>query len=304
LTTVRVRRAKQKGCQLRIAVGIATVGRPALLRAVLEELARQSRRPDHIVICAPTEADVQGVEADPTPEIVVGPRGLTIQRNAILGRLDDFDVVQFFDDDFLPSQGYLLAMEQAFAMDATIAMATGSVLADGIKGPGIDLDTARAILAADAAGKVGTAIEQVEDAYGCNMAVRLAASRASQCRFDERLPLYGWMEDVDFSRRLARHGRIVKLIGAKGIHLGAKQGRQSGVRLGYSQIANPIYLSRKGSCPWPRSLRLMGRNIAANLARSLIPEPYIDRAGRVSGNLKAFVDLIAGRLDPQRVLEL
>jgi len=48
----------------------------------------------------------------------------------------------------------------------------------------------------------------------------------------------------------------------------------------------------------------MSRNIAANLLRSLTPEPYVDRAGRVAGNLKAFGDLIAGRLDPGRVLEL
>jgi GT2 family glycosyltransferase len=289
---------------LRIAVGIATIGRSGLLAAVLEELARQSRRADRIVVCAPTEADVEGVTAHAALEIVIGPRGLTTQRNAILARLGEFDVVQFFDDDFLPARDYLFVVEQAFAADPAVAMATGSVLADGIKGPGIDLDIARTILAAAATGTCGTTFELVEDAYGCNMAVRLAAVRAAQCRFDERLPLYGWMEDVDFSRQLARHGCIVKLAGAKGVHLGVKQGRQSGVRLGYSQIANPIYLARKGTCPWPRSLRLMTRNIAANLARSLLPEPYIDRAGRVSGNLKAFGDLIVGRLDPGRVLEL
>jgi len=265
---------------------------------------RQSRLPDRVVVCAPSDADVGGIKTGPALEIVVGPRGLTIQRNAILACLDDFDVVQFFDDDFLPATDYLAVAERAFAADPTIAMATGSVIADGIKGPGIDLDTARSIVAACATGAVDTTFELVEDAYGCNMAVRLAAARAMQCRFDERLPLYGWMEDVDFSRQLARHGRIVRLAGARGVHLGIKQGRQSGVRLGYSQIANPIYLSRKGTCPWPRSLRLMSRNIAANLLRSLTPEPYVDRAGRVAGNLKAFGDLIAGRLDPGRVLEL
>jgi GT2 family glycosyltransferase len=136
------------------------------------------------------------------------------------------------------------------------------------------------------------------------MAVRLAAVRAAQCRFDERLPLYGWLEDVDFSRQLAREGRIAKLSAARGVHLGVKQGRQSGVRLGYSQIANPIYPSRKGTCPWPRALRQISRNVAMNLARSLNPEPYVDRAGRFAGNLKAMRDLVTGRLDPQRILEL
>ena len=71
-----------------------------------------------------------------------------------------------------------------------------------------------------------------------------------------------------------------------------------------SQIANAVYLARKGTCPWPRSLRQMGRNVGMNLARALRPEPYVDRAGRLKGNLKAVRDLVAGRLHPQRILEL
>jgi GT2 family glycosyltransferase len=295
----------QGTAELRIAVGIATVGRAPLLRAIVEELAQQTRMPDRIVICAPTQADVDGVPAGPTTEIVIGARGLTRQRNVILGRVDDFDVVVFFDDDFVPAPTYMAAVERLFAAQSDVAMATGSVIADGIIGPGLSLDDVRRRLAQ--AGSVldsDASVEEVSNGYGCNMAVRLATARAAQCRFDERLPLYGWMEDVDFSRQLARHGRIVKAAAAQGFHLGVKRGRQSGVRLGYSQVANPIYLSRKGTCPWPRTLRLMSRNIAANLVRSLRPEPYIDRLGRVLGNLKALRDLATGRLDPQRILEL
>jgi GT2 family glycosyltransferase len=134
--------------------------------------------------------------------------------------------------------------------------------------------------------------------------LRVAAVAAGQYRFDEKLPLYGWLEDVDFSLRLGQRGRIVKAMAAQGVHLGIKKGRQSGRRLGYSQIANPIYLSRKGVFPWRRALRLMSRNIAANLLRLPHPEPYIDRFGRASGNIKAFGDLLTGRLTPERILEL
>jgi GT2 family glycosyltransferase len=290
---------------LRIAVGIATIGRPVLLAAVIDELARQTRLADRIVICAPSAADVDGLSSSSTVEIIVGPRGLTRQRNAILEHVSDFDILQFFDDDFLPAPSYLHKVEETFELRPEVVMATGRVIADGIIGPGLSFDEARHQLAA------GEKPEQrrsqwrtVPSVYGCNMAVRLSAARLAQCRFDERLPLYGWLEDVDFSRQLAPHGRIVRIGGAQGIHLGYKQGRQSGVRLGYSQIANPIYLSRKGTCPWPRALRLMSRNIVMNLARSLNPEPYIDRAGRVVGNLKGIQDLFTGRLAPERILEL
>jgi GT2 family glycosyltransferase len=287
---------------VRIAVGIASVGRPQLLQIVVEELQRQTRLADRVIICAPTADDTAGIAADPQAEIIVGPRGLTRQRNAILERAAGFDILQFFDDDFLPAPTYLAEVEHAFAAATDIVMTTGLVIADGIIGPGLAVDEARQRLTAADSGLIAN--ELVANGYGCNMAVRLATARRAQCRFDERLPLYGWLEDVDFSRQLARHGRVVKVGAARGVHLGVKQGRQPGIRLGYSQIANPIYLSRKGTCPWSRSLRIMSRNIAMNLARSLKPEPYIDRVGRASGNLRALTDLVGGRLAPERILEL
>ena len=287
---------------MRLAVGIASVGRPALLGEVLDELRTQTRPPDRIVLCVPGADDIAGVCVDGM-DVVIGPRGLTRQRNAIIERLGDFEICQFFDDDFVPAATYLAEVDRAFAAASDIVVITGDVIADGITGPGLDIAEARRKLASVPVA-AAHGVEPAENGYGCNMAVRLTAAREAQCRFDERLPLYGWLEDVDFSRQLARKGRIVRLPSARGVHLGVKQGRQSGVRLGYSQIANPIYLSRKGTCPWPRSLGQMSRNVAMNIARSFRPEPFIDRIGRLKGNLKAFGDLAAGRLDPQRILEL
>ena len=136
------------------------------------------------------------------------------------------------------------------------------------------------------------------------MAIRLATARAHGLRFDERLPLYAWSEDMDFTHRIGRHGCIVKLHGARGVHLGVKSGRSSGRRLGYSQVANPLYLRAKGSYTWRRALGSVGRNVAANVARALWSEPWVDRRGRLVGNLLGFVDLARGRLDPERVLEV
>lgn len=288
---------------LRIAVGIATVGRPQLLRVALAELARQSRQPDLVIVCAPTADDVGELECAMEVDVVVGPRGLTRQRNAILDRAAQCDAVIFFDDDFLAAPSYLGVVEQVLAAHSDIVMVTGTVVADGIIGPGLTIAEARHRLMTVEPGSNG-AMREAANGYGCNMAVRVAAAIEGRCRFDDRLPLYGWLEDVDFSRQIARCGRIVKLTAAQGVHLGIKQGRQSGVRLGYSQIANPIYLSRKGTCSWGRALRLMSGNIVANCLRSLKPEPYIDRLGRAAGNLRAFRDLFMGRLAPERILEL
>ncbi len=290
---------------LRIAVGIATVGRPHILRIALEQLARQSRPADCVLVCAPTVADLDDAIGRATAEIILGPLGLTRQRNAILQHARQYDILVFFDDDFLPAPSYLAAVEDVFRAHADVVMMTGAVIADGVVGAGLAPGEALRLLAdAPPIRDAGDGLDEVANGYGCNMAVRLTAVRDTQCDFDEKLPLYGWLEDVDFSLRLASMGRIVRASAARGVHLGIKQGRQSGIRLGYSQIANPFYLARKGTCPWPRALRTMTRNIAANCLRSLRPEPYIDRRGRLAGNMMGLRDLIERKLDPERILEL
>ena len=128
--------------------------------------------------------------------------------------------------------------------------------------------------------------------------------RRVQELFDEILPLYGWQEDIDFSVRIRSYGRIVKSSGLRGVHLGIKAGRTSGVRFGYSQMINPIYLVRKGSMSWQHAAKLMSRNIAANLARSLFPEPWVDRRGRLRGNALALLDISKGLIAPGRILEM
>jgi hypothetical protein len=49
---------------------------------------------------------------------------------------------------------------------------------------------------------------------------------------------------------------------------------------------------------------LMWRNLVANFARSIYPEPWIDRRGRLKGNLLALKDLVVGDLSPGRIVNL
>lgn len=303
-------RAVPAGLPLRIAVGIATVGRPTIACATIDRLAKQTRRPDRIVVSVPAGADcpwepgsAQTAPALSGVTIIVGTRGLTAQRNAILRALFDADIVCFFDDDFVPHAGYLAAVEAAFRADPGLVGTTGLVVADGITGPGYDAAQAATILQ-DVREDRPAAPVPTYNAYGCNMAFRLAVIRAHRLAFDEALPAYGWLEDVDFSRRIAQYGHVARLDGAVGVHLGVKGGRVSGRRFGYSQIANPLYLVRKGSYAPSRAAWLMGRNLAMNLLRALRPEPHIDRRGRVAGNVRAVADLCAGRLHPSRITEL
>ena len=291
---------------MKVTVGIATSGRPGILRETIAELRRQTHPPHRIVVCAPTMQDMTGLDAADGLILLQGPRGLAHQRNLLLRHMEDADIVVFFDDDFLPDPDYLAQCAMAFASDPGIVVATGRVLADGAKGPGLTVEAARGMLADPAINDTPPlpAIEAAWNGYGCNMAYRLSSIAAAGLRFDERLPLYAWYEDIDFSRQLGRRGRIVRVNGAKGIHLGSKSGRTPGRRLGYSQVANPLYLSRKGTFPLDHALRSIGRNMAMNALRSLWPEPYIDRRGRIVGNWLAVRDAVLGRISPEKMLTL
>lgn len=286
---------------MRIAIGIATRGRPAILAGVLADLQRQTRAPDRIIVCHVTPDDVTGCT---DAEFITAAAGLPKQRNAILDAAIDCDVVLFLDDDFLCAPDYLRVLEAAFVARPDMVVATGTVVADGANGPGYSLAEGAALLAADAPPTDPMAMAPHFNGYGCNMAFRLDVVRAQNIRVDERLPLYAWYEDIDVTRQLGQHGAILRLAGARGVHLGSKSGRVTQVRLGYSQVVNPVYLARKGTFPWSHALPSAARHCLANLVRSLKPEPWADRWGRFRGNMIGLWDLVRGRAAPERILEL
>lgn len=285
---------------LRIHVAIATVGRASLARQTIDLLAGQSRRPDGVIVVGASEADIAGIgDSVMAPRLALAERGLCRQRNRALELLEgQADVVVFFDDDFVPSPDYLAAVERIFLAHDDVAGITGNLVGDGVRHGGYGIAQAQAMIAAQTL-LLDPAIIPREALYGCNMALRMA--HVGTLRFDEALPLYGWQEDIDFTMRLSRRGRLVSTGLVTGVHLGVKGGRTSGRRLGYSQVANIVYLRRKGTMPIPLARKLLWRNVAANLLRALFPEPHVDRLGRLRGNGLAFVDLLRGQIDPRKI---
>ncbi|MBB3350857.1 GT2 family glycosyltransferase [Rhizobium sp. BK049] len=287
---------------LRIAIGIASAGRPSILLETIEYLAGLPDQPQRLIVCVPGIDDAAGLADRLDVEVIVGNRGLTSQRNSIIrAAAADTDVLIFLDDDFIPAATFLSRMGAVFATKPEVAIASGEVLADGVLDGGLEMSQALQVL--HTAGEGSERVTDVYNAYGCNMAVRLAPVLEHALTFDEQLPLYGWLEDVDFSRSIARYGRSVRVEGARGVHLGVRSGRQPGRRLGYSQVANPIYLIRKGTMSKTRAITQIGRNILANALGIVFNDPLVDRWGRLNGNLLAIADLLAGRSAPSRILE-
>ncbi|ESX98115.1 glycosyltransferase [Mesorhizobium sp. LNJC405B00] len=290
---------------MRLAVIIPTLGRPGQVARLLGYLRGQQRLPDEVILSAPdaTHVELPGDCSFPV-SCVFGPKGLAAQRNTALApSLARFDIITFFDDDFVPSAEYLKQIEEAFMANDGWAVVMGRVVRDGATNAGLTWEDAEAALrAAEGIRDVGPSVVDHVGAYGCNMSLR--SSLVGDLRFDERLVLYGWQEDIDFTSQMRSKGRVVCVTSITGVHLGIKTGRVSGTRLGYSQVANAIYLIRKGSVPASFALPLMLRNIAANVANSPWPEPYVDRRGRLRGNLLAILHAAIGRIEPEYILKL
>lgn len=291
--------------ECKVLVGIATTGRPGLLSKVVKLLLSQDYQDQRLVICPGTQSDIEPwLEDNEDIEIVYGKKGAASQRNRILETLEDENIVFFFDDDFVPASNYISEIVSILKQQKEICAITGKVIQDGAKSPGISFADARKIVKNYSSHKEkSSALYDFHSTYGCNMAFDAQEIRRLNLRFDENLPLYSWLEDVDFSNALASATgkRIVKYEAAFGVHMGDKKGKTSGYNFGYSQIANPIYMIRKGTITRRRATRLMVGNIIANTLRSISPEVYIDRVGRLKGNIQGIADLITGKIDPLKI---
>jgi len=289
--------------KLRVAVIVPTKGRVEIVRLLLARLREQTSQPDAVIIAACDPRDAAAL-ADPRLQVVLGAPGISSQRNAALAALPaPIDIVVFFDDDFIPSRYWIERTRKIFAEHADVAVVTGEVLADGIKTAGLSWDEGvRIVEHADQSIASSFSVLENFSPYGCNMAFR--GKSMGDMKFDERLVLYAWQEDRDFGARVGKNGRMICTGALWGVHLGIKRGRVPGKKLGYSQIVNPRYLVAKGTMSAKSAVRLAARNLAANAMLSLRPEPYIDRAGRLRGNLLGLWDLVTGRWYPERAAEL
>lgn len=303
-----------------LAVLVATVGRPAVVSALLERLSKQQQPADHVVLVSPSMDDVslnlRELNAASPSRIIplIGRRGLCHQRNdgvdyicRTLGYGGPDDVVAMIDDDFVPREDWLRNLSKLFADCGDCVGATGVLLGDGAQAmEGITLDVALALLSEQRALLPPTDWRrnpgEVPNLYGCNMAARAAPLRS--LRFDERLPLYGWLEDSDFSAQLAKYGKLIRSEDLVGVHLGTKSGRISGVRFGYSQFVNSAYLIGKGTLSRKLGYKLIGSAFLGNTLRTMLGKQDVDYPGRLKGNLIALSDMLRSRAKPERILDM
>jgi len=288
---------------LRVAVILATKGRPQAIAELLALLEKQTCEPAVIVISATEPSDIGATPAtELNVEYLFGSAGLTAQRNRGLQRVRTrADIAIFFDDDFAPAADWIEQCVQLFSSAANIAGANGTVIRDGARSQPLSWQEARDIIALPRPAAARNLSERA-DLYGCNMAFRISA--INDLQFDERLVLYGWLEDKEFSRKAAKNGRLVESSLLAGVHLGLQSGRVSGKRYGYSQIVNAWYLYKKDALSLREASVNILKALVANAAKTLRPENHIDRRGRLHGNLIGVMHLLSGACRPEKAAEL
>jgi len=288
-----------------VAVVLASAGRPELLGEALRTVGGQRDVEFITVVSVPDDASLppdrsllDGVR------VVTGVRGLAAQRNAGLDALDaDTVVVAFFDDDSVLREDWLSTAVVFFESEPEVVALTGRVLLDGAVKGEISLERTDAALAASRSTPKTGRWRDTQELYGCNFAMRL--DRCEGERFDERLPLYSWLEDHDMARRLLRRGTLAAVDDCVIVHRAAASGgRENHLRLGYSQVMNPLYLWQKGSFTLPFAVRHLGRRVAKNGVLSMAGPAKEARRERLRGNLLAFRDARSRRFTPERIVDL
>lgn len=288
-----------------ITVLIASYGRAPILHDTVASLQRQSLRPTEIIVVVSDRHHVldatvllEGVR------IVLSEAGLCVQRNAAIRAVRaGCDLMVFLDDDVELHPSYLREMYELFRSDRDLVLATGRVLADGARKSGIARLDAERIIRNAGSEPAAENVSLTWTTYGCNMAVRPSVTEHVQ--FDERLPLYAWLEDLDFAASCGRFGKVAKYNCAQIVHLGTKSGRVSERRVGFSQIMNSYYIARKSNLTYRKMfVSYWAKPFLSNLTMSLLPQKHINRRERLIGNLKALVGVLQGRCAPEDVLRV
>jgi GT2 family glycosyltransferase len=197
-----------------ITVAIATAGRPEALRRCLDAVERGTVQPVEILVVDQSKDDRTetlirdlGARAAPIRRIAQEPLGLSASRNAAFTNAVA-SVVAVTDDDCVPAEDWLTAIDEVLSAPEPAVAVTGRVLPLGSEAEGYAVSSREDVEPKEYRGRqapwsVGT---------GANMAVR----REWWDRiggYDLRLGVGtrgAAGEDLDFLHRLLRAGAVVR----------------------------------------------------------------------------------------------
>jgi GT2 family glycosyltransferase len=312
-----------QGC----SVVICTYKRAASLSRLLDSLLAQSRKPDQLIIvdASPDEETEQVVRNHQYIENlankllyfrVSGPlKGLTRQRNFAL-RWVNSDLVTFFDDDIILLPDCLRNMENSHRLLGDQVMGVGAFIQNqDLSWPLVlswrihlllrmvpELQPGRYYRSGISTSWsfLSPTEELVEGDWlpGCAMMWKTAVAR--EVGFYDGFYGYAKGEDLDFSLRARRKGKLVMAGAARVLHLTDPDGRPDPFRLGYMEIYNKYYIHQRAILDrtprdtawfiyaWTLETLLLARHL-------LLPSRWVSTFRQMAGRLKAAYDIMRGR---------
>jgi GT2 family glycosyltransferase len=307
------------------AVAICTYKRARSLKRFLESLAKQERRPDQLIIVdASPDTETEEMVASESWVGGLAPcfqyfrvaeplRGLTRQRNFALRQVSA-DLLAFFDDDLVLEPRCLEALERAHR-SSTEPIAGVGALENVDLVANIRLWRLRRLLRMVPSLEPGRYYRSgittpwaflqsrqglFEGEWLPGGATMWRTSVVRELKFKEEFRGYAQSEDVEFSLRAARFGKLLLAAHAQYRDDHAPAGRPDAYQLGYMAIRNR-YLIHRDAFPhrdfrdvlWFVYAWTLDTLLFARFLRS--PRQWVPAAREVAGRLRATYDILVGR---------
>jgi len=305
-----------------VTVAVCTYKRPESLRAFLDSLAEQDRKPQRLVI-------VDSSVDDRTEEVVrhhpalasvaisvlyfrVTRRSLTCSRNFAL-RWVLTDLVVFFDDDVVLQPGCLREMEAPHRAYGQRVVGVGAHDLQSLRHPDPHWRVRRLLgvvptLRGGQYTRSGISLpwaflepteDLVEGDWLTGFAMMWKTAVARQAGFNERFGETSIGEDLEFSLRMGCYGKLLLAGKARVRHLPDLAGRASGFMRGYTAIRNAYVihrtcLRRRTRADELRFLYAFGVDTLLKLAAVVRPGPVRTRWQSVCGRLWFFGEHLLG----------
>jgi GT2 family glycosyltransferase len=307
-----------------VAVAICTLRRPESVRRILRSLEGQTRRPEEVVVVDASSDDLTeravGEEAADlnVPRVVYvrvrsSGAGLTRQRNRALA-LAGRDLIAFFDDDVVLEAGCLAELERVHRETEGTA-GVGAMLRETPRERPPAIWRVRRILGivpnlapgryhrsgmSTPWGLAGTERGVLSGDWLPGFAMMWKTDLARELGFYEAFAGYAQAEDLEFSLRAGRRGRLLMACEARVRDDHALAGRPNAFRMGYMAVHNRWIVHRRClpgrtrrdaawfAYAWIVDTLLLGRHL-------VFPSRWGATVRQIAGRLKATLDLAQGR---------
>lgn len=251
-----------------VAVVICTYRRANSLKRLLHSLAEQTLRPDELIIvdASPDEATELMLRVFPSLESLAAKviymrvagalRGLTRQRN-LGARFVTVDRLAYFDDDVILLSTSLQEFSEIYQQFGEEIVGVGGHI-DGYRSSSLRYRIRRLLGVVSSSqpfrysrtgiwtgygqGVKGRKAVEVDVLPGCAMMWR--TSVVQRLRFSEYFVDYSAGEDIEFSLRARKWGKLVLAVDAHVTHFHDPYGRPNYFKLGYMIVSNSYYIHR------------------------------------------------------------